>query len=87
MKDRSTPNLNSSTENTQPSKDLSGDQLSEIFDAINQLGQDLRSEMRNFVKIPTFEQEKNHNAEEFGGVKKRLDALEAENKRLADKIA
>lgn len=43
--------------------------------------------MRNFVKIPTFEQEKNHNVEEFGGVKKRLDALEAENKRLADKIA
>ena len=68
--------------------DLGGDQLQELFDAINSMGDDLRKEMNDkFVTKPTFQDLKNNTNDEFSGVKKRLDDLEKEQKRIAERTA
>lgn len=67
---------------------LSADQLQELFDSINQLGDDLRKEMNEkFVTKPTFQEQKANTDAEFSGVKKRLDDLEKEQKRIAERNA
>jgi hypothetical protein len=59
--------------------DLGGDQLQELFDAINSMGDDLRKETNDkFVTKPAFQDLKNNTNDEFSGVKKRLDDLEKE---------
>lgn len=67
---------------------MSGDQLGEIFDTINQLGDDLRKEMDE--KYATKKALKDHITGcdvEFGDIKKRLDALEKDSSRLGTRLA
>lgn len=73
-----------------PSSDpgMGAEQLSEIFDSINQLGDDLRKEFDE--KFATKKQLKTHETNcdvEFTDIKKRLDAIEKENTRLNTRMA
>ena len=52
------------------------------------MGDDLRKEMNDkYVTKPNFQELKNETHDEFGGVKKRLDDLEKEQKRIAERSA
>lgn len=52
------------------------------------MGDDLRKEMNDkFVTKPTFKDFKNQTDDDFSGVKKRLDDLEKEQKRIAERQA
>jgi hypothetical protein len=63
---------------------IQNDQLSELFDSLNQLGDDLRKEMNDkFATKKQLEAHKTFTDVELGDIKKRLDALEKENARQA----
>jgi len=63
---------------------INGDQLSELFDSLNQLGDDLRKEMNDkFATKKNLDSHKTATDVELGDIKKRLDALEKENARVA----
>lgn len=67
---------------------MSGDQLSELFDAITQMGDDLRKEMNEkFATKKSLGELKSQTDTDFGDVRKRLDALEKEQNRLATRLA
>jgi hypothetical protein len=52
------------------------------------MGDDLRKEMNDkFVTKPTFQDLKNHTDDENAAIKKRLDDLEKELKRMAERKA